>query len=50
MNQNDEVSGIEHIMENPGDIRIKEAGVYVIIAAPQGGELQAPKNVMLTFG
>ena len=37
MNQNDEVSGIEHIMENPGDIRIKEAGVYVIIAAPQVG-------------
>ena len=37
LNQNDEVSGIEHIMENPGDIRIKEAGVYVVIAAPQVG-------------
>ena len=37
MNQNDEISGIEHSIQNPGDIRIKEAGVYVIIAAPQVG-------------
>ncbi len=37
MNQNDEISGIEHSVENPGDIRIKESGVYVIIAAPQVG-------------
>jgi len=37
LNQNDEISGIEHSAENPGDIRIKEAGVYVIIAAPQVG-------------
>ena len=37
MNQNDEISGIEHSAENPGDIRIKEAGVYVVIAAPQVG-------------
>jgi len=37
MNQNDEISGIEHSAENPGDIRIQEAGVYVVIAAPQIG-------------
>jgi len=37
MNQNDEISGIEHSTKNLGDIRIKEAGVYVIIAAPQVG-------------
>ncbi len=37
MNQNDAISGIEHSAENPGEIRIKEAGVYVIIAAPQVG-------------
>ncbi len=37
MNQNDEISGIEHSAKNLGDIRIKEAGVYVVIAAPQVG-------------
>jgi len=37
MNQNDEKSGIEHSVEAPGDIRLREAGVYVIIAAPQVG-------------
>jgi len=37
MNHNDEISGIEHSTEKPGDIRIKEAGVYVIISAPQVG-------------
>jgi len=37
MNQNDAISGIEHSAEKPGDILIKEAGVYVIIAAPQVG-------------
>jgi len=37
MNQNDEINGIEHSTENPGDIRIQEAGVYVVIAAPQIG-------------
>jgi len=35
--QSDEISGIEHSTQNPGDITIKEAGVYVIIAAPQVG-------------
>lgn len=37
MNQNDELSGIDHSTKNPGDIGIKEAGVYVVIAAPQVG-------------
>ena len=37
MNQNDEISGISHSAEKPGDIRINEAGVYVVIAAPQVG-------------
>jgi len=37
LNQNDEINGIEHSKQNPGDIQIKEAGVYVIIAAPQVG-------------
>jgi len=37
LNQNDEISGIEHSAENPGDIRIKESGVYEVIAAPQVG-------------
>jgi len=44
MNQNDELSGIEHSVENPGDIRIKEAGVYVIIAAPQVGRTSGTKE------
>ena len=38
LNQNDAISGIEHTSdENPGDIRIIESGVYVVIAAPQIG-------------
>ncbi len=37
MDQNDEISGIEHNRDNPADIRITESGVYVLIAAPQIG-------------
>jgi len=37
LNNNDEISGIGHSVENPEDIRITEAGVYVIISAPQVG-------------
>ncbi len=37
MDTNDEISGIEHSVEHPADIRIAESGVYVIIAAPQVG-------------
>jgi hypothetical protein len=39
MDQNDEISGIEHSIEHPADIRISESGVYVLIAAPQVGRL-----------
>ena len=37
MDQNDEISGIEHSIENPADITVTESGVYVLIAAPQVG-------------
>jgi len=37
LNHNDEISGIEHDTANPEDIRIKNSGVYTVIAAPQIG-------------
>ncbi len=37
MDQNDEISGIEHNTDHPADIRIVESGIYVLIAAPQIG-------------
>lgn len=37
MDQNDQISGIEHSIDHPADIRIVESGVYVLIAAPQVG-------------
>ena len=37
MDQNDEISGIEHSIESPADITVTESGVYVLIAAPQVG-------------
>lgn len=38
LNQNDAISGVEHTSdEDPGDIRITESGIYVVIAAPQIG-------------
>lgn len=44
LNQNDAISGIEHTSdENPGDIRIPESGVYVVIAAPQIGRTKGTK-------
>lgn len=47
MNQNDGLSGIEHTVENAGDIRITESGVYVVIAAPQIGRTsgEIPRHV-----
>lgn len=33
----DQISGIEHSMDHPAEIKIRESGVYVIIAAPQVG-------------
>ena len=37
MDQNDAISGIEHSIDHPADIKIKESGTYVLIAAPQVG-------------
>lgn len=37
MDQNDAISGIEHSIDHPADIRIRESGTYVVIAAPQVG-------------
>jgi len=37
MDQNDAISGIEHLNDHPADIRIVESGTYVVIAAPQIG-------------
>jgi len=37
LNQNDEISGIEHSENKPGDVIVNDDGVYVVIAAPQVG-------------
>jgi len=39
MDQNDEISGINHSIDHPEDILISESGVYVLIAAPQVGRI-----------
>jgi len=39
MDQNDAISGIEHSIDHPADIKIAESGTYVVIAAPQVGRL-----------
>ena len=44
LNQNDEVHGIEHVLEHPEDIQIKSSGVYMIIAAPQIGRTSGSKG------
>jgi len=38
MDQNDAIGGIEHSIEHPADIVIKNSGTYVLIAAPQIGK------------
>ena len=47
MDQNDQISGIEHSIDHPADIGIVESGVYVVIAAPQVGRNSGngPANV-----
>lgn len=47
MDQNDAISGIEHDLSHPADIRITDSGVYVIIAAPQVGRTSgtAPSTI-----
>ncbi len=37
MDQNDAISGIEHSIEHPADIKVVESGTYVVIASPQVG-------------
>ncbi len=37
MDHNDAISGIDHSLDHPADIRITESGTYVVIAAPQVG-------------
>ena len=37
MDQNDGISGIEHSVDHPADIKISQSGTYVVIAAPQVG-------------
>ena len=49
MDQNDAISGIEHSNEKPADIIIKEAGTYVVIAAPQVGRLLGHDSRSIDF-
>ena len=37
LDHNDHISGIDHSLNSPKDIRVVESGVYVLIAAPQVG-------------
>ncbi len=49
LNQNDSISGIEHTAETPGTIRIKDPGIYVLIAAPQVGRTTGKENRFIDF-
>ncbi len=49
MDQNDAISGIEHSSEHPADIRIVEAGTYVVIAAPQVGRTSGDSASTVDF-
>jgi len=49
LNQNDSISGIEHSAEQPGTIRIKDSGVYVLIAAPQVGRTSGKEDRFVDF-
>jgi len=49
MDQNDEISGIEHSVDNPADITIVESGTYVVIAAPQVGRLSGNSTCHIDF-
>ncbi len=49
MDQNDAISGIEHSIDNPADIKIAESGTYVVIAAPQVGRLSGDKPGHVDF-
>ena len=49
MDQNDGISGIEHSIDSPADIKITESGVYVVIAAPQVGRTSGNGNGHVDF-
>jgi hypothetical protein len=49
MNQNDAISGIEHVSDSPADIRIADSGVYVIVAAPQVGRKSGTEARFVDF-
>jgi len=49
LNQNDSISGIEHTAETPGTVRIKDSGVYVLIASPQVGRTSGKENRFVDF-
>jgi len=49
LNQNDSISGIEHSAEHPGTIRIKDSGIYVLIAAPQVGRTSGSQDRFVDF-
>jgi hypothetical protein len=49
MDQNDAISGIEHSIDNPADIKIAESGTYVVIAAPQVGRTSGDKSGHVDF-
>ncbi len=49
MDQNDAISGIEHSIDHPADIKIAESGTYVVIAAPQIGRLSGDTPGYIDF-
>ncbi len=49
LNQNDSISGIEHSAEQPGTVRIKDSGVYVLIASPQVGRTSGKEDRFVDF-
>ncbi len=49
LNQNYSISGIEHSVENPGIIKIRESGIYVLISAPQVGRTTGEKARFVDF-
>ena len=49
MDQNDAISGIEHSVDHPADIKIAESGTYVVIAAPQVGKTSGDKSGHVDF-
>ncbi len=49
MDQNDAISGIEHSNDHPADVRIVEAGTYVVIAAPQVGRTSGTGTSSVDF-